>query len=292
MNRALSVALVGLAACGPIVGSDDDGATTTGGGETAASGEVTTGVASGSASAATTATTVSTSGPVTAGTDGDGSTGDACEDEGPKFDIGPIRSECDVFAQDCEPGSKCIPDPFGGHYATCQMIVPDPLPAGDACDGWLETDPCDATSVCAMLDGAGLGTCTTQCTGSADDPLCPDGSSCTIAWREAYALCGVECDPLADAPCASGHCTPTPHTFGCVPDGEALEGQWCSEPSACAEGYACIAGALVPGCCDDTCCSPLCAFAPSECERGQSCQPLEPPIPGFDELGACANNMP
>jgi hypothetical protein len=96
--------------------------------------------------------------------------------------------ECDPFAQDCPEGEKCVPYASTGETFNANKCVPVTGTAepGDACthDGdVVATDDCDAQSVCWN------GTCAPFCDGTADDPVCSEGSWCLIGYEGSVNLC-------------------------------------------------------------------------------------------------------
>lgn len=197
------------------------------------------------------------------------------------FDIGVIH-ECDLFLQDCEPGMKCVPQGF--LRLVCEPIDPEPIPDGAPCPVDV-LDPCGPLSWCTPAGPSGEGTCVPLCTGSYHEPVCPDDTICVVDDETIVAYCAPPCDPFAADACAFGSCLPTAHGFGCVPSGDATAGESCEQHDSCEDQHACRVAAVVPACCDDLCCAPLCDDA-HPCVRG-SCIPLEPPVPGSPGIGTC-----
>jgi hypothetical protein len=273
-----------MCACGPSAGTDEssgDGGSTSGSEAGSASTNATT-------TAEATGTSVGSSGGSST-LDTSGTTG-ACEmaddDDtfpGGEFDVGPVPPECDLFAQDCEEGEKCVPQWFSTRI--CVPVAADPIPDGEPCDDGGD-DPCGAGSWCGPTDAEGNGTCTPLCTGTPADPICPPDTICVIDDENIVAYCDAPCDPFADAPCPSGtSCQPTAQGFGCIENGGYVRNSACVQNDSCADGLYCADGALVEGCCFDRCCTPLCADD-DPCDAG-TCHPLTEEVPGPAGLGFC-----
>jgi Ca-activated chloride channel family protein len=116
---------------------------------------------------------------------------------------GGVSFECDLFAQDCMEGEKCMPWANDGgplHNATrCSPVDPDPGQAGEPCSvegsGVSGIDDCALGSMCWDVDAQGEGTCVAMCGGSAEAPLCDSGFWCYQGNDGALSLC------LEDAVC-------------------------------------------------------------------------------------------
>lgn len=262
--------LVGVFGCGPSTAEGTGSAGGHGGGTSAAD---TTGEA-----------TAPTGGAPTSG----GSTsGGACPpdgaDEGAKLDL-QAAQECDLFAQDCDAGSKCVPR--GHAIVECVAQDADALPDGEACEPSDRSDPCGPTSWCALDPGGATASCTPMCTGSFADPVCPSGRVCIIDDEAVVAECQIACDPFDPNACGEGTCQPTARGFGCLQQGVQTEGAQCFEDDSCVGGLVCAPGPEVAGCCDDGCCARYCR-PDQPCPVG-SCAPLVPPVPGAEDVGYCA----
>lgn len=213
-------------------------------------------------------------------------TGEACppdaSDDGVKLDIG-AQQACDLFAQDCDAGGKCVPR---GHSSVeCVTQDGDPLPDGDPCEPADASDPCGPTSWCALGPDGATATCTPMCTGSFADPVCPGDRVCIIDDEAVVAECQIPCDPFAPIPCGEGTCQPTARGFGCLQPGGQTEGAPCYEDDSCVGGLICAPGTAVAGCCDEGCCARYCRDD-HPCAVG-SCEPIVPPIPGAEGVGYC-----
>jgi hypothetical protein len=287
LNWIRIATFAGICACGPSTGVGDDssgeGGSSTSGSDAGSTSTNATTV--GEATSATVGSTVGSSTLDTSGTTG------ACDmaDDGDKFpgggefDVGPAPPECDLFAQDCDAGEKCVPDWFATRV--CEPIAPDPIPDGEPCDDGGD-DPCGAGSWCGPTDSQGNGTCVPLCTGTPADPICPPDTICVMDDEGIVAYCQAPCDPFADAPCpGSTSCQPTAQGFGCIEEGGHLQNGACVENDSCIDGLYCADGALVEGCCFDRCCTTLCSDD-HPCDSG-TCHPLPGQVPGPEGLGFC-----
>ena len=235
-------------------------------------------------------------------TDTDSSTSDTTS-AGGSFYAGPndLPSEpgtCDPIAQDCPEGEKCVPYANGGSVWNADKCVPvlgDKGP-GEECvlDGVMEgTDNCGSDSYCWAFEADdNIGTCMQFCTGTFDEPLCPEGAACIIANDNVIALCLPTCDPL-DPVCADGEvCTWTGEAFQCIFAGDELPtNEPCAFLNVCAPGNVCVQAESLPSCADAACCAAFCDLTDPICEvPGTECVPWfdpDPPPAGYENLGAC-----
>ncbi len=217
--------------------------------------------------------------------------------------------ECDIWAQDCPRGEKCMPWANDGGNAwnatRCSPIVDGAGAPGDPCEvegsGVSGIDTCALGSMCFYVDPETLeGTCVALCTGSEADPMCEDPAAwCSLSSEGVLALCLPSCDPLLDE-CAEGLvCVPQQSTFSCVTDASGdmgAAGDPCEFLNVCDPGLFCADAMLVPGCDPGVavgCCSPFCDVneGPVPCLPGQECvswwQGGEA-TPGLEHVGACA----
>ncbi|MBL4688464.1 MAG: ribulose phosphate epimerase [Nannocystaceae bacterium] len=216
--------------------------------------------------------------------------------------------ECNVWEQDCPRGEKCVPwaNDGGGSWnaARCTEVASTPAAVGEPCvvEGSAVSgiDDCEFGAMCFYVDQeTETGTCVSMCTGEVFDPVCPDGTGCSISNEGVLILCLPTCDPLGD-PCPDAQvCAPVSEDFWCVPSiGEASYGEACDQFGECASGLACL-DATVSGCAEpNSCCAAFCDLnavdpdaACPDVELGQVCTPWffegkEPP--GLDDLGVCA----
>lgn len=214
--------------------------------------------------------------------------------------------ECDLFAQDCPVGEKCMPWANNGgdswNALRCSPIADDPDPVGGPCtvegSGTSGIDSCEAGSMCWDVDPATLeGYCVAFCVGSEESPMCEDAStSCTIGGDGPLALCIPQCDPLQQA-CPEGDaCYAVDDAFFCIPDASGdmgVPGDECALITECDPGSACLSDELVPDCMGATgCCSSFCDLTldPPSCLPGQGCTPWyeagQAP-PGYEDVGVC-----
>jgi hypothetical protein len=249
--------------------------------------------------------------------DGDGGTGDgATGDDGgdssggvfiQEPDGGGADMECDVWAQDCQDGEKCMPWANDGGNAwnatKCSPLDQNPMQPGDTCtvEGSRVSgvDNCDVASMCWNVDPeTGTGTCVAFCTGTEAAPVCEDpGTSCSITNEGVLILCLTLCDPLLQD-CPEGEaCYPVLEDMLCGPDASGpdagVAGDPCEYINACDPGLAGINAEYVPGCAGATaCCAPFCDVNEAECDAGagEECVPYyeegQAP-PGYENVGIC-----
>lgn len=219
-----------------------------------------------------------------------------------------IGFDCDVFAQDCAEGEKCMPwanDGGGAWNATrCSPVADNPAQVGEACEvegnGVSGLDNCDFGAMCFYVDPDTLqGACVALCEGTADDPMCIDNGVCTISGSGSLAVCLPSCNPLEDECPDNQTCTPTvsANGFTCTPlaPDPAAPGEACEFFSQCQSGSTCLSGDLIGcdapgGCCTSFCDlalgqpNPDCPDPEHEClpwyERGEA-------PPGLDDVGVC-----
>ena len=235
---------------------------------------------------ATTATTATTEDPPTTG--------------------GVVGAQCDLWAQDCPDGSKCVPyddDSDGIHdSARCVPVDDSPGQAGDDCkiEGSIASgiDDCDVGLMCWNADANNQGRCVEMCSGSPSDPTCPDALICDISNGGVLLLCVTPCDPLTPS-CPSGQiCLPGgDKQFVCDVDASGDQGGYgdpCAYVNVCDQGLMCVSGQSVPGCKTDGCCTEycdlsdpgvVCAGAPE-----QECVSFyddDAAPPGYENVGVC-----
>lgn len=218
----------------------------------------------------------------------------------------PPSIQCDVFAQDCRQGQKCVPFAADGGAAwsglKCVDITGDAAP-GEPCttpDGPLAgADNCDAASICWDVDDTNLGTCVSQCTGTPRTPNCPEGDQpCAMASEGVLALCFPPCHPLQDD-CPDGKfCVPLDDQFRCILQAEnnGEINDPCQYINACQQDLACIPAPTASSACDPDapgCCTPFCQLPGAPCPNpDQQClpwyDPMHPISPGYEDLGVCA----
>jgi len=230
-------------------------------------------------------------------------------------DGGGVSFECDIFAQDCPEGEKCMPwanDGGGAWNATrCSPISDNPGQPGDECtvegSGTSGIDTCDLGSMCWDVDPkTNVGTCVAMCTGDESNPICEDpDTSCAIANDGAIVLCLPACDPILQD-CPEGQaCYPIQDAWSCAPDASGETGVYgdaCEFINVCDPGYICLDASTVPAgeACEGAggCCTAVCDLmdpqGDAQCEGaagGQTCQPWYEEgnaPPGYEDVGACA----
>lgn len=283
------------------------------------SGSTATATATESATGAEPTTTTEPPGSSTGEADSTGSsTDEGSTDDGPWCqgdsqehwlcipDGGGVAFECDLWAQDCPRGEKCMPWSNDGGLAWnathCRPIDPMPGAPGEVCtvegSALSGVDSCGLGSMCWSVDATTLeGECVAMCGGSEDAPQCDEpGRSCAIFNQGAIALCLPECDPLASA-CAQGEiCVPgsgEPRWF-CVPgiDPSGAQGEPCEFMNFCGPGSVCANDEVTGSCVALGCCTPTCDLAMPTCpDMAATCVPWYRPgtaPPGLENTGICA----
>ncbi len=224
----------------------------------------------------------------------------------------PGEPMCDVWAQDCGKGEKCMPYANNGGGAwnatRCSPLDPGAASVGDPCTvdgtGVSGADDCERDAMCWNVDPeTGTGTCVAFCEGSEANPVCTDPeTTCNILNDGVLILCLPNCDPLL-GDCNEGeNCYPTAGVFSCVPDASDRGGAYgdpCQFLNVCDAGLFCSLPAGVPGCTGaEGCCTPYCDVSEPDASAscpgaagGQECVPwydeAQPP-PGYEDVGACA----
>lgn len=219
---------------------------------------------------------------------------------------------CDVFAQDCPDGEKCMPwaDDGGGSWnsTTCSPVVRNPNQRGDECavegSGVSGIDDCDVGLMCYNVQAeTNTGTCFELCGGSPAAPTCDEGL-CAVYNDGNLPLCLQDCDPLLQD-CGAGQlclASPSVNGFVCILDAlPASMGDYgapCTYVNDCDPGYFCGVPEIVAGCLNPSgCCAEFCDVSlpdpSSQCTgqpQGEECQPwygMEPPPPGYEDVGFC-----
>lgn len=208
---------------------------------------------------------------------------------------------CDVFAQDCPRGEKCMPWANDGgsswNGTRCSPIADEPAELGESCmvEGSAVSglDDCGAGAMCFYVDANTLeGTCVPMCQGDSSNPICPDDGICPVSGGGTLAVCLPRCNPLVG--CPDGQvCSPWGSDFLCAASSdESLDfGEVCEFVNACSPGMLCAAP-----CDGQTCCTTFCDLAQGDpnpacpdAAAGQTCVPYyESPAPeGFETVGLC-----
>lgn len=294
---------------------DEDASGTT----EAATGDTTSEVsASGTSVGSTSASTVGVDSTASSSSDDEGSSDDSgwpCGAPGSAErlahcvpDGGGVSFECDVLAQDCAVGDKCMPWSNDGGPAwnatRCSPIDPAPDPVGSPCtvegSALSGIDSCELGAQCWNVDPlTNEGECVAMCTGDASQLFCEDpNTACLLGNDGAIALCLPACDPLLQD-CEEGLAcgsTASNDGFVCMPPGglPAADGDECEYLNVCAAGSVCAVAEAVPGCVGAPgCCAPYCdVTAPGSCaEPGTQCLPWweeGTTPPQFEEEGLCS----
>lgn len=221
----------------------------------------------------------------------------------------PIDPTCDVFAQDCPDGSKCMPWASGGapfwNDTACFAIDREPDAVGEACtvlDNALSgLDSCELGAICWNVDPfTAMGVCHALCTGNAFNPVCDDPTmGCAVFDPLVLDVCVPACDPLLQD-CGQGQtCVPL-GDFVCLGDGSGpagAQGDPCEALNGCDPGLICINGVLVPECETFGCCSAWCDLEDAEANavcaatagEGAACLPFfgDDPPQDLENLGVC-----
>jgi hypothetical protein len=219
-------------------------------------------------------------------------------------DGGTATFECDLWGQDCPRGQKCSPWDNTGvgawNASKCTTLDPNPDAVGEPCtvegSAVSGVDSCELGALCWAVDEVTFeGTCVQQCLGTEVAPLCPEGTSCTIANGGALNLCLPSCDPLGE-PCEEGStCRPTqmPGSFTCVPvGGRGVVHDGCG---GCGWGEVCVTAEAQLGC-DDAigCCTVYCDLddpgSDDACDsmiEGHACVPHFETEEELDHVGVC-----
>jgi hypothetical protein len=225
-------------------------------------------------------------------------------------DGGGVSFECDVLAQDCAVGEKCMPWANDGGPAwnatRCSPIADPPDPVGSPCtvegSALSGLDSCELGAQCWDVDPlTDEGECVAMCTGDVSELFCEDpDTSCLLGNDGAIALCLPNCDPLLQdcqdgEVCVSGS---VDEAFVCIPgmDEPSADGGPCEYLNVCATGLVCAIAEAVPGC-DDAlgCCTPLCDLSAPEdtCAMsvpGTTCSPwyMRGQSPGVQYEALCS----
>ncbi|MCX4241144.1 ribulose phosphate epimerase [Paraliomyxa miuraensis] len=221
--------------------------------------------------------------------------------------------ECDLYAQDCPPGEKCMPwandgGPFW-NATRCSPIAEDPGAPGDPCmvegSGVSGIDDCELGSMCWNVDPeTNEGSCVALCSGSVSNPYCEDpGTYCAISADEFFELCLPQCQPV-EQDCPDGQaCYPIQDRWSCAPDASGDMGAYgdpCEFINVCDPGLVCLSTEAAPpglpcegafGCCLEVCALSLGDAQCSGVAEGEICQPWyeEEATPfGYDDVGVCA----
>jgi len=112
-------------------------------------------------------------------------------------DGGGISFECDIWAQDCPEGEKCMPWSNDGgadwNATRCSPVADMAGMAGDPCmvegSGVSGIDDCDPGAMCWDVDRENDGTCISFCEGVEDDPTCEGEQWCFVGYEGTVHVC-------------------------------------------------------------------------------------------------------
>ena len=215
----------------------------------------------------------------------------------PDRDFVAYGAGCDPWAQDCPEGEKCVPYAANGEVWNANKCVPE-LGEGqtdEACeyDGIVEaSDDCSDDHACWFVDDS-EGLCTPFCTGTPDDPNCPEGRTCFIGFQGSVTMCVPSCDVLTQDCGPEQVCTWVTDDFGCLPadPAPAQIGDPCVDEDLpnCAPGDLCVAAESLPACADSHCCTSYCDLDMPSCPSPElACEPFfDQPPPGLETVGVC-----
>ncbi|HWB77376.1 MAG TPA: ribulose phosphate epimerase [Nannocystaceae bacterium] len=304
--RAILIQALFLAACGSdrplLTGGDEQTSTTTS--STGSSTEFPSDTTSSGADATSSPTTTfaESSGP--SSTDAS-----ACPFVCP-VDLGDaIIEDCDLWAQDCPLGMKCMPWANDGGNARngtrCSPIADDPGRAGEPCtvegSDVSGIDDCERGAMCWNVNENNIGACVEMCSGSPDAPVCADANAECTVWDDGLLIfCMLPCDPLTQDCAEVFACYPFGDLFACLTYGQGgLYGQPCEYANVCDPRMFCDELGGVPDCAGSIgCCNAFCDLAADDpnamcpdAAQGQTCvawfERGEAP-PGFETVGRCA----
>ena len=192
--------------------------------------------------------------------------------------------ECDVFAQDCPAGEKCVATASEGSPVTdgtqCVPVDPDAPRLGEACTRDLasRSDDCEAGTTC-WFTGPDVATCVELCSCSAENPVCTTpGTQCVVTNTGTAPLCLPVCNPLDPEACGEGiGCYAFADSFYCVPDiseDRGGDGYICRFRNECKPGLACMDASVLVGCAGASCCTSYCEPGNDDpCRPGMTCVP-------------------
>jgi hypothetical protein len=223
-HLACTLSLGLLVACGAGKSGEDTGTGAAGTSTTGATTDAPTSSSSTGGPTSAAPTTTSSTGTPDLTSTGDESCGTACTSEGGNFlpgepDAGD-KLACDVLAEDCPAGQKCMPYVDGGdalwNALKCVPVDPAPVGVGEACDapgnGLTGVDNCDKHVMCWDVEND-MGVCAAMCV----DDGCAEGFNCFVANDGILNLCLQACDVnMPDCPPGTG-CLPVVDGGVCAP---------------------------------------------------------------------------
>ncbi len=212
--------------------------------------------------------------------------------------------ECDIAAQDCPPGEKCVPWANDGgelwNASRCSPIPEDPAGLGEPCVAEKSPvsgfDDCELGALCFGVDPRTLqGICTALCSGEVAGSCAAD-EVCAVGNYFEPHVCLPRCDPFDPATCAADEtCRDIGEEVVCVPTVTLPQGLWCGAlEQYCAVDQACMWADLLASCDDPQCCRPWCDLTapdpdlPCAAVPGEVCRPFfDMPPAGYEHVGVC-----
>jgi len=213
-------------------------------------------------------------------------------------------SRCDIAAQDCPAGEKCVPWANDGgelwNASRCSPVPENPAGLGEPCmaegspvSGF---DDCELGALCFGVDPRTLqGTCSALCDQYQPD-TCGVDEVCAASTYFEPQVCLPRCDPFDPATCAPDEtCRDIGEDAVCVPNVTLPQGLWCGAPDQyCAVDEACMWADLLASCADSRCCRPWCDLSapdpdlPCTAVPGEVCRPFsDMPPAGYEHVGVC-----
>ena len=200
--------------------------------------------------------------------------GDTSTTDGPPPEFAcppmPFEAQCDLYAQDCPDGFRCLPWTFEGEFdptaTVCTPVAAEPVGHNEPCEVDYDdcTDNCPPGDYCLGSTEFGGGLCVGFCDPNFDEVTCAEGDSCTTCAKCGLGTCYPGCDPIApDCPAEAPVCEldPPGDGFMClpIPEGTRAQGEQCDALFRCETGLICVGEDAVDGCDGlGACCTELC----------------------------------
>lgn len=199
---------------------------------------------------------------------------------------GVLEFGCDVYAQDCSDGLKCLPAKYGaspgliedGIESWCAGVSAAAVGLGEPCfvdpSAYKEPgalmDDCPLGALCWGIEGEPgdfHGRCESLCSGSAEVPGCPGDPFCPSHGGLNDLVCVSECDPFAqDCAFETDSCIRLSDKWACWPRRVRSRGDFqypCVWQNDCQATFACVELDMAGTCYDNSlggCCVPMCAL--------------------------------
>ncbi len=208
--------------------------------------------------------------------------------------------ECDIVAQDCPEGEKCMPWANDGgpqwNATRCSPIARVPNVHGEPCtvegSGVSGIDDCELGAVCWQVDPeTNEGLCHDLCGAGVS---CDDAEDSCATIDSFIDLCVQSCDPVAPDCSMEEGCQlyEGSAAFVCQAAGTTVVGDPCAQPDECVPDALCAYG-LGIGCgkgAGEGCCAEVCDLnAPGACPGPLVCSPWIPfdSPPEYAHIGVC-----